>query len=687
MKKQKTTTGLFLFAAILLIISCSNGTNDIASIKISSQTWAKKNLDVATFRNGDPIPEAKTIEEWIKSGKENKPAWCYYNDKPTLGDFYGRLYNWYAVNDPRGLAPEGWHVPSDAEWTSLTDFLGSEASYMLKFTSGWDKKRNGNNKSGFKALPGGFRNNDGTFSNFGSYSSWWSSTEYSDSSALIRYIGSIDTRVHGGDANMLGGYSVRCLQDYGVKENLSQESDNQASVTKKPELFTVVSGKFIPDTRFWHLVFSAPTLSESQINRITKSFEQKELFDNELLMLFYPEERRQELFDIGNIPKEMAGFKAISYHKVGDGLLFHYEFDYSEVEGIEGKREVIRFLKDKQWKSEISFMTGIESGDGLPVKHSGDVEWMVDGFLIHVEDVTLYPGLYQCMNGAQQELEMKCESGKSTTAAFTVLPELKLSNIKHENVQRLIPAEGLESKLRGGKNIEDVMKDNVALSDEDKFTLRNELYRIRQRVSGVKPDYEIISSPDSILENIVRSLAKEYKTGTIKFEKVLEVDKVTIYQLKGEKNFEFILAFNTLNSFFSGKDNHSLVLDQIRKSGHPHVSLLGGTIADIKDVNGDGKNEFIVNDLSNTNTFSSGSEDVFYLNEFMELEKADIPASSDFEGGICEHLKGRFSKVSFQNDLIVVDDEWGSDNCENQQYYTYQRKYSWDKDKKRFVCQ
>jgi len=219
MNKQKTPVCTLLFAAVLTMISCSNGTNDVASIKIGTQTWAKKNLDVATFRNGDPIPEAKTDEEWVKAGKEHKPAWCYYNDKQTLGEYYGRLYNWYAVSDTRGLAPDGWHVPGDAEWTTLTDFLGSEAIYMIKYTSGWDKKRNGNNKSGFKALPGGFRNNDGTFSSFGSYSSWWSSTEYSDSSALIRYIGSTETRVLGGDANKPGGYSVRCLVDSEKKEN------------------------------------------------------------------------------------------------------------------------------------------------------------------------------------------------------------------------------------------------------------------------------------------------------------------------------------------------------------------------------------------------------------------------------------------------------------------------------------
>ena len=85
-----------------------------------------KNLDVATFRNGDPIPEAKSNEEWQKAGENKQPAWCYYDNDPKNGAIYGKLYNWYAVNDPRGLAPSGYHIPSDAEWTKLTDFLGGK---------------------------------------------------------------------------------------------------------------------------------------------------------------------------------------------------------------------------------------------------------------------------------------------------------------------------------------------------------------------------------------------------------------------------------------------------------------------------------------------------------------------------------------------------------------------------------
>ena len=76
-------------------------------VKIGNQTWMKKNLDVSKFRNGDIVPEVRSQEEWSNAALENKPAWCYYNNDQANGVKYGKLYNWYAVNDPRGLAPEG----------------------------------------------------------------------------------------------------------------------------------------------------------------------------------------------------------------------------------------------------------------------------------------------------------------------------------------------------------------------------------------------------------------------------------------------------------------------------------------------------------------------------------------------------------------------------------------------------
>ena len=94
--------------------------NCIPSITICNQVWMLKNLDVSTYRNGDPIPQVTDPTTWVGL---TTGAWCYYNNDPANGAIYGKLYNWYAVNDPRGLAPTGWHVPSDAEWTELSTCL------------------------------------------------------------------------------------------------------------------------------------------------------------------------------------------------------------------------------------------------------------------------------------------------------------------------------------------------------------------------------------------------------------------------------------------------------------------------------------------------------------------------------------------------------------------------------------
>ena len=98
------------------------------TVVIGSQTWMAENLNIEKFRNGDSIPEIKNDKDWEKAINEKKPAWCYYNNDPENGSKYGKLYNWYAVNDKRGLAPEGWHIPSDDEWTGLTDYLGGRYS-------------------------------------------------------------------------------------------------------------------------------------------------------------------------------------------------------------------------------------------------------------------------------------------------------------------------------------------------------------------------------------------------------------------------------------------------------------------------------------------------------------------------------------------------------------------------------
>jgi len=205
---------LILILIILINFGCQGQT-----VTIGTQVWMTKNLNVDKFLNGDPIPEAKTNEEWEKAGLNKQPAWCYYNNNPDNGNRYGKLYNWYAVNDPRGLAPKGWKIPSDEDWSHLTDFLGGEsvAGKKMKFTNFWsdnfDESGNGTNESGFSGIPGGFRHGYGAFCHLGDGGYWWSSSNDDTNGAWLRYIEYCHDDTYRDNFGQLIGHSVRCLRD------------------------------------------------------------------------------------------------------------------------------------------------------------------------------------------------------------------------------------------------------------------------------------------------------------------------------------------------------------------------------------------------------------------------------------------------------------------------------------------
>jgi uncharacterized protein (TIGR02145 family) len=185
-------------------------------VKIGKQIWMDENLNVDKFRNGDPIAEAKTDEEWLRAHNNKKPAWCYYENISSHGKIYGKLYNWFAVNDKRGLAPIGWLIPSDEDWTTLTDYLGGNTGLKLKSKNGWELSRRDvcNNKLGFSGLPGGCRGNYEVveFDLLGFVGLWWSSTEHSDNSAIVREL-NYDSDDHTWNYCRKGnGVSVRCLK-------------------------------------------------------------------------------------------------------------------------------------------------------------------------------------------------------------------------------------------------------------------------------------------------------------------------------------------------------------------------------------------------------------------------------------------------------------------------------------------
>ena len=206
---MKITT--LLFIALLSISSFGFS----QSVTIGTQTWTTKNLDVSTFRNGDAIPEAKTDEEWQAAGDNNQPAWCYYENDVVNGTKYGKLYNWYAVKDARGLAPSGWHVPTDEEWTVLFTFLGGEnvAGEKMKSSSGWNDAGNGNNSSGFSGLPGGCRYYSGSFGLVGVIGGWWNASGSSDASAWSRVLSFYSSNLLRCYTDEDYGFSVRCVKD------------------------------------------------------------------------------------------------------------------------------------------------------------------------------------------------------------------------------------------------------------------------------------------------------------------------------------------------------------------------------------------------------------------------------------------------------------------------------------------
>src|SRR4051812_26437633 len=201
------------------------------SVKIGNQTWMAENLNVSTYRNGDTIPQVQDPKAWssLTTG-----AWCYYGGKAETGARYGKLYNWYAITDPRGLAPEGWHIPTDSEWVILTNFLGGkiESSTKIKSIRGWSQGGNGSNESGFNALPGGTRSINETFSFVGDYGYWWTSSSFDGYSAWNRFLAYNNNYIGRSTGWEQFGNSVRCIKDENQTgiSTASQLQKNDSSV-------------------------------------------------------------------------------------------------------------------------------------------------------------------------------------------------------------------------------------------------------------------------------------------------------------------------------------------------------------------------------------------------------------------------------------------------------------------------
>lgn len=198
---------------------------DLPSVTIGTQIWSTKNLDIARYRNGDPIPQVTDPTQWANL---TTGAWCWYrNDSATYGATYGRLYNWYAVNDPRGLAPQGWRIPTETDWNRLVKFIDQGADTTcqvcnqstiaggtLKSTTGWNTPNTGaTNSSGFTALPGAIRYGAGSFSFIGFYGLWWSVGEFDATASWYRRLDNSVANVYKGYSSKTDGFSVRVVRD------------------------------------------------------------------------------------------------------------------------------------------------------------------------------------------------------------------------------------------------------------------------------------------------------------------------------------------------------------------------------------------------------------------------------------------------------------------------------------------
>ncbi len=183
------------------------------TVKIGNQVWMAENLRVTHYRNGDAIPTDIANGASALGGRRS-----YYNeDSATNNPVYGALYNWFAATDPRNICPAGWHIPSDEEWTQLTDYLGGDsvAGGKLKYNGGnWTGNNTGaTNETGFAALPGGYYDVN-NFNDLGERGFWWSSEGYSyPTLAWYRFMSNNTIRVGKLGYNKRALFSVRCIKN------------------------------------------------------------------------------------------------------------------------------------------------------------------------------------------------------------------------------------------------------------------------------------------------------------------------------------------------------------------------------------------------------------------------------------------------------------------------------------------
>ncbi len=226
MKRTKMLLLLIVFFSAVTLAAYGGGGgatvtdidgNVYNTVTIGTQVWLKENLKVTKYRNGDVIGTTTPAASNISGKTASKYQWAYGGNENNVA-VYGRLYTWYAATDSRGICPTGWHLPTDAEWTTLTDYLGGSTVAGGKMKEAgfahWSSPNTGaNNSSGFTALPGVYRKFSGAFSSIGYNGYWWSATESFATLAWNRLMDYDDGSAYHGSSYRFYGFSVRCVRD------------------------------------------------------------------------------------------------------------------------------------------------------------------------------------------------------------------------------------------------------------------------------------------------------------------------------------------------------------------------------------------------------------------------------------------------------------------------------------------
>lgn len=224
---MKTVLFVMAFMSAIFLVSCDSDDktdkgivkdidgNIYQTVTIGSQNWMTENLKTTRFRNGDSVTYVTGNAAW---NNLNTGGYCLYDNQLSHKDSYGYLYNWAAVNDNRKLAPEGWHIASDAEWDTLVHYLGGDvvAGGKLKDTGTvhWtNPNTDATNETGFSALPGGYRISNGSYEHLKNYGYWWSSTPADTANAWTRNTSYNYGSISRDAIDKKYGFSVRCVKD------------------------------------------------------------------------------------------------------------------------------------------------------------------------------------------------------------------------------------------------------------------------------------------------------------------------------------------------------------------------------------------------------------------------------------------------------------------------------------------